>query len=359
MQVVVRNPYLAGGLDGLGRILTSHYWQHVTPAGNLYRPLTMASYWLNHAIAGTDPFGYHLINVLLHALCCGLVASLAVRLGMTSGQGLAAGCLFAAHPIHTEAVAGVVGRAELLAAAAVLAAAVAHLSSQRCSAMRAAVIGVIMMAGLLSKENTIVLPALLALMDMVRVRRGETTWRETAPAYLACAAAAAAAWLGLRLALLDPVPPGSISESPFASSHAAERILTALAVMGRYLWLLAVPVRLSADYSYQQIPAVASPLDPLALGSTVVLVALTLSGIIGLVSLRARSPETRLVAACPLLFLAAIAPVSNLIVPIGTVMAERLLYLPSVAFCLILPIAWSAARPGRLPADIWRRIGTG
>jgi hypothetical protein len=74
------------------------------------------SFRLNHAVGGLRPFGYHLVNVALHAAVAALVVLVAVRAGCSSGGGALAGLLFAAMPIHTEAVANVVGRAELLAA---------------------------------------------------------------------------------------------------------------------------------------------------------------------------------------------------------------------------------------------------
>lgn len=80
-----------------------------------YRPLCVLSFKLNHLFGGFRPFGYHLVNVLLHCLATGLVVKLS-RLLLPNGLGVAiTGALFASHPIHTEAVAGVVGRADLAA----------------------------------------------------------------------------------------------------------------------------------------------------------------------------------------------------------------------------------------------------
>jgi protein O-mannosyl-transferase len=80
-----------------------------------YRPLCVLSYKLNFIVGGFKPFGYHLVNVLLHTLSTGLVVKLARHI-LPNGIGiLIAGLLFASHPVHTEAVAGIVGRADLLA----------------------------------------------------------------------------------------------------------------------------------------------------------------------------------------------------------------------------------------------------
>ncbi|CAG4982056.1 unnamed protein product [Parnassius apollo] len=83
-----------------------------------YRPLCVASYRLNYALSGFKPWSYHFLNVLFHTTATALVVTTARRLlpaySMRVGSAVA-GLSFAAHPIHTEAVAGVVGRADLAA----------------------------------------------------------------------------------------------------------------------------------------------------------------------------------------------------------------------------------------------------
>lgn len=83
-----------------------------------YRPLCVLSFRLNHWLHELQPAGYHLFNVLLHCLATALFTLLARSLLPAKAEGATAvaGCLFAAHPIHTEAVAGIVGRADVGAA---------------------------------------------------------------------------------------------------------------------------------------------------------------------------------------------------------------------------------------------------
>ncbi|HZI95371.1 MAG TPA: tetratricopeptide repeat protein [Patescibacteria group bacterium] len=337
IDVIARNPLVTGERLDAARIFSSHYWQHLTPAGNLYRPLVILTYALNHLAGGLDPSGYHLVNLVLHALCSGLVVALSARLGLPARGALAAGLLFAAHPIHTEAVTGVVGRAELVAAACVLGGWLVHLGRSQPRPWRPVAIGLLFAAGLLSKENAIVLPALMFLGDVWRNRRDRIGWRQAAPAYVACAVVTIA-WIILRAMILSPIPAGSPYEGPFAQVPATQRILTALPVMGRYLLLLAAPLHLSADYSYDQIPMVSSLSDPSAIFAAGLLVLLLAAG------LRRFALERpgHLDGLCALVFFVTMAPVSNLFVPIGTMMAERLLYLPSVAFCIALPALWEA-----------------
>ncbi|XP_049318038.1 protein O-mannosyl-transferase TMTC2 [Bactrocera dorsalis] len=99
-------------------IFQHDYWgTPLTDAGShgSYRPLCVLSFRFNFLLGGYTPWGFHLINNLMHCLATGLVVKLA-RYFLNSVWGvLATGAIFAAHPIHTEAVAGIVGRADLAA----------------------------------------------------------------------------------------------------------------------------------------------------------------------------------------------------------------------------------------------------
>src|SRR5215472_283169 len=128
---------------------------------NLFRPVTFATYALNWAAGGVHPWGYHLLNVLLHVavtLLLYLVLKLLLeRESESAALAWVTACLFAVHPIHTEAVASIVGRSELLAAGFLLAAWYLHLRD------RAVLSLVCFPLALLSKESAIVfLPLALA-----------------------------------------------------------------------------------------------------------------------------------------------------------------------------------------------------
>ncbi len=248
-SIVRNNPQIRSlAPENLRRIFGSHYWQTAAGQGGLYRPVVVWSYALNYAVGQSDPWGYHLVNVLLHALNAVLVFLIVQEL---FGQGTFAfwsGLLFALHPIHTEAVAYVVGRAECLAALFFLAAWWCYLRGRWAAAA-----GAFLLAAL-SKESALTFLAVPVLSDLVRGKRGE--WK----AYGSLAAAAALV-LALRYAVLGGIAPLAISagSNPLAGVGAAARLLTATAVLGKYLWLLVWPTALSADYSFQQIPPVASP----------------------------------------------------------------------------------------------------
>ena len=151
------------------RILTEEYW----PLGmsGLYRPLTTLSYLFNYAILGNgaNPAGYHWLNFILHAVNIGLV----YLLGLAIFEQLPAALLLAAfwgiHPVLTESVTNIVGRADLLGAFGVLAALHAHRRALDAAGGRKALwlaaIAVAVAVGMFSKESTVVVIAVLAIYD--------------------------------------------------------------------------------------------------------------------------------------------------------------------------------------------------
>lgn len=140
-----------------------------------YRPLCVLTYRLNHLLGGFKSTGYHVINVLLHCLATGLVVKVA-RLLLPPFWGPAiAGALFATHPIHTEAVAGLVGRADLAACNLYL---IAFLTYAKHVAWRegnerkswAALVAAIIfsVAAVLCKETAVTALLLCAIYDAVK-----------------------------------------------------------------------------------------------------------------------------------------------------------------------------------------------
>ncbi|XP_031369309.1 protein O-mannosyl-transferase TMTC2 [Apis dorsata] len=118
-RAILTNPDLLSSTPW-SKLLENDFWG--TPLSDRgshgsYRPLCVATFRLNHLLGGLEPWGYHLVNVALHAACTVLVVRVARKVlpGRNSLGHAITGFLFAAHPIHSEAVAGVVGRADLLA----------------------------------------------------------------------------------------------------------------------------------------------------------------------------------------------------------------------------------------------------
>ena len=305
------------------RLATSDYWAGSDGLrSGLYRPLTTILLAAEFQVWGESPTPYHVLSAILHAVNSLLVHLLVQRLGGPMVGGLA-GILFAVHPIHTEAVAGLGGRADLLAALGVLG--VLWLRG------RGRILWAVLVfsGGLLAKEQAVVLPALALALDWhgrTMGRLGRLPWKEYALYGLVVAL-----WLALRLQVLGgfAVPDISGLDNPLAELAPSVRIANAGAIAWRYLGLLVVPYKLSADYSFAALPVYAdffswALVASAALGMAILLV----------VCKFARAPGLRSLGA--LWMLIAFSLVANVAAPIGTIMAERLLYLPSVGFCLLV-----------------------
>jgi protein O-mannosyl-transferase len=331
-------------LRGAGAILTSGYWQD--PELALYRPLTTLTFALNHAIAGAQPWIFHLTNLLLHAGAVLVLLTLLLRL-VPPAAALAGAGIFAVHPVHVEAVANIAGRAELLAALFVLLACTCWTMPRRHvgSMDPRTLVPPLFLLALLSKESAVVLPALLPLLDLVtgELRRGRLAdYSRSRLPYAAALAGALVIYLLLRGAALETLVPARLDPALSVLADPRHRILTALQAWPHFARLLFVPVTLLADYGPGVIrPATTLPGMP-ALG--LALLAATIAA--ALVLLRRGH---HLAALAPLWFLVAIAPVSSLLLPIGVLVAERTLYLPSAALAFAAAAGYGAitSRPQR------------
>ena len=289
---------------------------------NTYRPVTTFSYALNAAIGGMRPASFHLGNIALHALVTVLLFLLIRDLLGSTPVALATAWLFAVHPIHTEAVTAAVGRAELLAACFLLAAWIMHVRDCEWPAL-----GFYLLA-MMSKESTIVLPALLVAGDWARghwppLRRYARMMAVT----------------GLYVGLLWWMQGGRLGrplidqlDNPLVALPAGWRILNALRVAWIYAGLQAFPVHLSADYSYNAIPVSYS----LTAAALVVLGTLTVFAAWCWTIYRRKA--LGIVAGAIYFF--CFATTANVLVPIGTILGERLAYLPSAGFCLLAAGGW-------------------
>lgn len=294
---------------------------------SVFRPVTFATMALNWALGGTEPLGYHLFNLFLQAGVVWLLYLFLLEIlegyPQKASVAFAAALLFAVHPIHTEAVASVAGRAEMLAAGFLLAAWVLHLRDREILAL------VCFVLALLSKESAVAFLPLVLLGDYSTGR-----WKSR------LRYAAIAAVTLLYLGLLWDVQGGrfgqatiSLMDNPLASLPRMWRILNALRVAWKYVGLHFYPMVLSCDYSFNQIPVYRDWLHTLP-------AALAAVAALFLWAWAIRKRQMGLVLAGGI-YLAAFATTANILMPIGTIMGERLAYLPSVGFCLLVALAWS------------------
>lgn len=317
IYIVVLNP-LVRAPSGLWRAFGASYW-----AGNLnttvYRPLAVATYALDWMVG--SPVWFHLVNVAWHVAAT-LVVALLARRWAGDAAALIAGMFFAVHPVHVEAVANIVGRNELMAAVFVLIAVYTALESERplLSAVAFA-------CGLLSKENAIVTPALIVFAWLVGLRPMPTGRRL---AWFAGSwAIVAVAYFALRFLVFRAYGAGIVAVAPVFNGATPLTVrLTAVAALGDVARLLLFPLHLRADYSPAERTAVTTLLDPRFLLGVLVV---TIWGTLLLLAWKRR----RALEAYGLGWVAiAYSPVANLLFPIGVLIAERTLYLPSAGLAL-------------------------
>jgi tetratricopeptide (TPR) repeat protein len=309
--------------------------------GGLYRPVTMLTYFANSHLF-PSPFGFHVVNLVLHGLVSVLVFYLAGTLLRSAWMATVAALLFATHPIHTEAVTSIVGRAELLAALCVLTTLLAFVYARRTGGTQRAVWQTVSLlafaAGLLAKESAFAALPLLGVVQLWSLR--DETLRRRAALLIPYVVVTCSVFV-LRQSILGSVATASKTsflDNPLAYVSWPPRVRTAIVILWEQVSQLTLPLNLSADYSFQQIPVIVSSHDPRFLVACVLL----LTAAVAWAWSASRAPAAFMAAS---LMLIPLLITANLLFPIGTIRAERLLYLPSVGWCLLC--AWLAGQTAR------------
>lgn len=347
VTIVAENP-LIRDLANAGHFFRADYW---TGAGadatiadpGLYRPLTVLTYALDYRLWGLNATAFHVVNVVLHML-----ASVVFLIGATEIVGsplaaTAAAAVFAVHPLHTEAVAGIVGRAEVLGTFLFLLA----FWAGRLPRRRAVLCGVLYLLALFSKETAVTLPAVFLLDDWLHrdaLPAGRAkALRQLAPRYAALGVALAV-YLAFRF---SAVTHPAYIWAGFSGVSAGARVLTASRVLAEYVCLFVWPRTLLPDYWLTDVPIAHSIAEPLVAFSLALWIALAV-----LVVRRLR--DDRVFVFGVGWFFITILPVSNLLFRIGVGKAERILYLPSAGLCLL--VGWAVLRLERPAARRWAVI---
>ena len=343
---IVGDPTLVTDAGGVHwrRALAEGWWGPAPDRDRLWRPVTQVSIALQRA-AGQGPRALHTVNLGLHVAVALLVALWIRRLAGPAAA-VVAGLLFAVHPLAGEAVTFVVGRADLLATGFVLTALIGvDLSLEAGRSRAAALCGTALAAAgaMLSKESGFALPLLAVPLILVRARSGGVP-RARQIAALVAVTVPALPILAARSAVLGglvrpALPP--FWNNPIAHAGPVEGRLEAARLLMRGLRLFLWPSPLSPDYSYAAITV--PPVDLTAILST-----LAGLGAVGVVAWLLRRRPWALLGG--VIFFLAQVPTSNLLFPIGTVFAERLLYLPMAGLGLLLGDLVGAALGSRRAA---------
>lgn len=326
--------------SGLWTGFTGPWWPAPSTSG-LYRPVAHALLTLGWMTGGGAPWTMHAFNLLWYGIAVAGVWALARRL-LPEGSAWLAAALYAVHPVHTETVAMAVNQGEsLVAAACAFAAAwwVDGMQGRRSRRGALLAVSVTYLLALGLKEHALVLPVLLILFEIPGVvRAADLTarpWRLRAIGGLLLLGAAF--WL-VRGAVLGGLV-GADPADGLAGLSTPARLLTMLGAVPEWVRALLWPAHLQADYG---------PLEVVPWRAWTWAQTFGTAALIGLLALIAWSWRRRPVTALGLLWtVIALAPVSNIVVTTGVIVAERTLTLPSVGLLIALL--------GLLPADVWDR----
>ena len=324
---IVNNPLVVGfSSSSIAKIFVEP-----TFPGNLYRPVTTLSFGLTSYLFGITPLAFHLLNVLLHISVTLLVFTLSRRLQFSALISSTAALLFLLHPLHTEAVANVTGRAELLVALFGLGSVIIATSSIQ-TPIRLFTALLLFFLATLSKESGFVFALLIPLsLYQVSLLRKESSPKGTYAVFIVAIAAASALSLLLRYnALGQSFLLGSSGqfwmENPIFHLSFSERLYPALVVLGEMLSKIIIPSDLSADYSM--------------MWESFAAVYLSVTGSLHLIPIFFILLGALLIGApAPFLalwFFVALLLTANIITPIGTITAERLYYTPSIGIVLLV-----------------------
>lgn len=327
-----QNKFVQQGTEGIATLMTKAY---MYGGANLnhgsYRPLPLVSFAIEKEMFGNNPNISHFINVLWYAFTCLLLYLFLIRLlkGFHVWLPFLATLLFVVHPIHTEVVASIKSRDEIMALFFLLVGGLLFFKYEHNKIVSSLLVFLLFTVAMLSKENA--LTFVVAFPMMLYYFRNYSIKSALLVSFPILVAAVV--YVGIRASFLDRIAGDTQMLDPinnvlYAANGAGERYATALYIVMRYFLLNVLPHPLSWDYSYNQISVVGFGSGE-ALFSVVVLGALVYFGI--------RSIKTKNIYGFAIVyFFTTISIVSNLFVDVGATLGERFLFVPSLGFCIAM-----------------------
>lgn len=327
--VMQNNKIVKQGVKALPEIFTTAYrkgfWDRQE---SLYRPLSVAMFAVEWQLAPNNPLPGHVMNVLLYALTAYLLFQLLMQL--FNDNLLMAFCialLYIAHPLHTEVVANIKSRDEILCFLFVVLALRSFIFYvDKKSRQHLLVCSLYFLFALLSKESAITMVVVFPLVAYFFRKQPLLNGIK----YSLVPGIAAVVYLLIRFSVLKGITNFTeilpINNSIVNADSYAIKFATALMILGKYLGLLIAPVSLSFDYSFNQLKNVGWT-DGGFVVSLLVYAALLFYS---LKEFKNRNG----IAFGIIFFLITISIVSNVFFLIESVMAERFTYLPSLGICM-------------------------
>jgi len=340
LSQIAGNPDIRS-LSNLPVIFTTGIWHTDTFAGAMYRPVAFLSWMLEYSLAGAAPFLYHLDNVILHFLCTVMVFAVVGLLVKDGKTPLYAALVFAVHPVHTEVVAWVACRMELLYT-------LFGLTSFWLFVKRDEKRGYLLLsclsyaAALLSKEAAASVPLFIFLYLYFFVHKGTAgsrVLRSVTPLYPYIAVTLAYAALRAHVIGFGHLTSDILENYEGFSRY--DMFLVMCRAFYEYIRLSFLPFNLNAEYLFRA--------EPSFLSVRVLLPILVFAASVAAAVKKDAGDGFKLVTFSSLWFFSGLLPVSNIIAS-GNIMVERALYLPSLASCLLIGLAVSRVQEsGRIP----------
>ncbi|MCZ2338305.1 MAG: hypothetical protein LC127_08890 [Chitinophagales bacterium] len=350
--VITDNQYTKKGFSGLWDILTTESFQGYfgekkdLVQGNRYRPLSIMTFAIEYGIIGDlNPSVSHVINILLYGLTGILLMMVLVmmfrnyksRFWWFSIPFLTA-IFFIGHPIHTEAVANIKGRDEIMSMLFSLLALYSGMRFMDVSGKKWLITSAVAyFLGLLSKENAI---TFLAVIPLTIYFFSHTDWSKLKKLIL---------WLLITTILYlvlrantAGMPVGGqeikdLMNNPFLGMTPAEKFGSIMYTLGKYIALLVWPHPLSHDYYPYAIPKISI----FAIIPAIAFIGYVAMGYFGIKGLKTKS----VYAYAILFYLITLSIVSNIFINLGTFMNERFVFMSSAGFCLAVAYLLSAQLP--------------
>ncbi|MBL4657598.1 MAG: tetratricopeptide repeat protein [Flavobacteriales bacterium] len=344
--VITENEFTKEGFSGIPDILTTDVFvgfygtDKNLVAGKRYRPLSLVTFAIEYQLFGENPFISHLINVLLYAFTGVLLYLLFLKIlpdrnenSMFWTTAFVSTCIYIAHPLHTEVVANIKGRDEILTLLGGLGAlyySLKYLEDEKKKTLLLAC--VCLFLGLFAKENAItflaVIPATIHFLSPEK-------WADNKRIILSLVGTAAL-YLGIRFSLLgipDMKEATELMNNPFLGASLADKYATISYTFGKYMYLLVWPHPLTHDYYPFQVPII-SWKDYRAIVPFILISFITLWSIKGF---KNRKPTFYAF----FFSLATFSIVSNVVVAVGSFMNDRFMYIPSIGFAMAVGIGLS------------------
>ncbi len=332
--VVVDNTYVHAGLHDIPKILTTNFFNGLHNFNDgLYRPLPILTYAIEYSVIGLNPHVRHFINMLLYALAGLFIFLLAKRLlpGNSVLLPLSVACLYIAHPVHTEVVANIKGRDDLLAFLLAIMASFYILEFIKVNKMRFLFYGLVTyLLALLSKESSVMFLFIIPVMILFFTKSSRATLVTISMVLLMITIS----WFSWRThvihSMTNPVDKGIFSafnNSVLSTNDFFSRLATGFYLQILYILKLILPLPLTHDYSFNQIPAIPA----ISLKSVISLGVILALFFYAIISYK----KQRIISFGILFYFLTIATVANILIYIGATFAERFVFTPSFGFSLV------------------------